>query len=169
MANYLALVTGKIKEVAAVILSSGAGDAGKIPALDATGRLDNSFMPAGLGAETKIILASEALNAGDFVNIYLNAGVINVRKADANSNAKEAHGFVLSAIAAAANATVYYGNINNQQTALTIGVDQYLSAATPGRATSVVPTGTGKIIQQLGVSTSATEMIVEIQPTIELA
>lgn len=169
MANYIAIISGVFKEIAAIVSSAGASDSGKIPALDATGRLDNSFMPAGLGSETTIILASEALAAGDFVNIYSNAGTLNVRKADASSNAKKAHGYVMSAVAAAANATVYYGNINTQQTGLTIGVDHYLSAAAPGRATTAAPTGTGKIVQQLGVARSATEILVEIQPTIELA
>lgn len=169
MANYLALVLGKTKEIAAILFSAGAADSGKIAALDATGRFDNSFMPAGLGAETKIILAFEALTAGDYINVFSNAGVTSVRKADASSNAKEAHGYVLAATAAAANATVYYGNINNQQTGLTLGQIMYLSATVPGKATATVPTGTGKIVQQLGVATSATEMIVEIQPTIELA
>ena len=41
--------------------SAGAGDSGKIPALDGSGRLDNSFLPVGIGADTAQILASETL------------------------------------------------------------------------------------------------------------
>lgn len=170
MAKYLKIGTnGATVEGATIATSAGAGDSGKIPEVDSSGRLDASFMPLGTAIETKSILASEALAAGDFVNVYSNAGVLNVRKADASSNAKEAHGFVLAVVTSGANATVYYGNLNNQQSGLTIGVNHFLSASTPGRATATAPTGTGKIIQKLGVATSATEMLVEIQPTIELA
>ena len=34
---------------------AGAGDAGKIPAVDSSGRLDTSFMPTGIGADTAAI------------------------------------------------------------------------------------------------------------------
>lgn len=49
--------------------SAGAGDAGKVVALDGSGRIDNTMMPVGIGADTATITASEALSAGDFVNI----------------------------------------------------------------------------------------------------
>lgn len=42
--------------------SAGAGDSGKLPALDAAGLLDSSFMPVGVGADTAPITASEALD-----------------------------------------------------------------------------------------------------------
>jgi hypothetical protein len=48
--------------------SAGAADAGKVVQLDGSGRLDNSVMPVGIGADTKVMMASEALAAGDFVN-----------------------------------------------------------------------------------------------------
>lgn len=169
MANYLIQVLGNLKEVAAVLVSTGAADSGKIPALGANGRFDNSFMPVGLGAETKIITAFEALAAGDFVNVFSNAGTLSVRKADASSNSKQAHGFVLAAVAATGQATVYYGNINDQQSGLTLGGDMFLSSTAPGKATGVIPVGTGKIVQRLGVATSATEILVEIGQTVELA
>lgn len=169
MANYLALVLGKIKEIAGISTSAGAADAGKVAVLGSDGRWDNSLMPIGIGSATKIIVAFEALAAGDFVNVFLDAGTIKVRKADANSNAKMAHGYVQAAVASAGNATVYYGDLNTAQTGLTQGSVHYLSAATPGKATTTLPTGTGKIIQQLGVATSATELLVEIQQEVELA
>ena len=62
--------------------SVGAGDAGKVVALDGSGRIDPTMMPVGLGADTASIQASEALSAGDFVNIW-NSGGARVRKADA--------------------------------------------------------------------------------------
>lgn len=110
MANqtFITLINGVKTLVAAVSSSSGASDAEKIPALDASGRLDNSFMPVGIGADTKIIVASEALAAGALVNVYDNAGVPNARNADATVAGKEAVGFVLAAVASGANATVYF-------------------------------------------------------------
>lgn len=54
------------------------------PALDASGRLDSSVMPVGIGADTATIQTSEALASGDYVNIHDDvAGAFRVRKADA--------------------------------------------------------------------------------------
>src|SRR5690606_35480393 len=64
--------------------SAGAADAGKLAMLDANGRLDSTMMPVGIGADTASIQASEALAAGDFVNIHSSSGA-RVRKADAAS------------------------------------------------------------------------------------
>src|SRR5687768_2963313 len=50
--------------------SAGAGDADKLVALDASGRIDSTMMPVGIGADTASITTSEALAAGDLVNIH---------------------------------------------------------------------------------------------------
>jgi len=127
--------------------SAGAGDSGKIPALGATGKLDQSFMPTGIGADTASITASEALAAGDFVNIYDATGA-KCRKADASTAGKEAHGFVLAAVENAAEATVYFEGTNDQVTGLTPG-KQYLSS-TPGLCTATAPSGSGNVVQRVG-------------------
>lgn len=162
--------------------SAGAGDAGKIPALnasgilddtivnatvtssaskivklDASGKLDVTVMPTGIGADTASIVASEALAAGDLVNIWSNAGTANVRKADASTAGKEAHGFVLAAVSASASATVYFEGTNTQCTGLTPGV-QFLSGATAGKTVATAPTGTGKVVQRVGFAVSATAL-----------
>lgn len=162
--------------------SAGAGDAGKLPALnasgilddtiinatvtsaagkivklDGSGKLDVTVMPVGIGADTAPIVASEALAAGDFVNIWNNAGVANIRKADASTSGKEAHGFVLTAVSASASGTVYFEGTNTQCTGLTPGV-QFLSAATAGKSVSAAPTGTGKVVRRIGFAISATAM-----------
>ena len=77
--NFLTLIGNKISEVAGLVASAGAADAGKIPALDANGRIDQSMMPVGIGADTKLIVTSEALTAGDFVNIYDVSGTATCR------------------------------------------------------------------------------------------
>lgn len=148
--------SGRLAEYAAVQSSAGAANAGDVPALDATGRLDPSMMPVGLGADTASIVASEALAAGNLVNIWNNAGTPNIRKADASVVGKEAHGFVLAAVAASASATVYMAGQNTQMTGLTGGL-QYLST-TPGTCSATPPTGSGNVVQQVGAAVSATTL-----------
>lgn len=167
MAKYIALVAGKLKEIAGLAASTGAGDAGKIPELDGSGRLDSSMMPVGFGSETKVIQASENLAAGDFVNIFNSTG-LRVRKADA-SNGRVAHGFVLNSVTSGQNATVYYGNLNTAVSGLTIGNELYLSGSTAGAVTATPPSTSGHTVQRLGVATGTTEMLVEIQTPVELA
>jgi len=135
--------------------SAGAGDSGKIPALGATGQLDSSFMPTGIGADTASIEASEALAAGDLVNVYDATGA-KCRKADASTSGKEAHGFVLAVVENAASATVYFEGTNPQVTGLTPG-RQFLST-TPGLCTATAPSASGNVVQRVGFATSATSM-----------
>ena len=158
MGNYLDRVAGKLKQIAGITSSAGAGDDGKIIALDSAGKLDSSFMPAGVGADTTSILASEGLAAGDLVNIYDNAGTANCRKADATTAGKEADGFVLAVVTSGANATVYpVGSSNTQVTGLTAGT-QYLST-TAGGMSITPPSASGNIVQEVGSASSATAMV----------
>ena len=148
----------------AVSTSAGAGSANKVPLLGAAGTFDVTMLPTGVGPEVAVILTSEALSAGDWVNVYNNTSVANVRKADGASN-KRAHGFVLAAVSSGANATVYFDGNNTACMGLTIG-DQYLSATTPGKSTTTVPTGTGNIVQFLGTAFSTTTCNTLIQPNV---
>lgn len=171
MANkYIAFVLGKLKEIEALVTSSGAGDAGKIVATDTDGKLSSTVMPTGIGPDTSSIEASEALEAGDWVNIYDDAGTIKVRKADASGpgEGKRAHGFVLAAVSSGNNATVYRAGLNNQLTGLTQGSTYYLST-TAGDGTTTAPSATGNINQELGVAVSSTA--IDFKPTrpIEIA
>jgi len=145
--------------------SAGAGDAGKIVALDGAGRIDTTMMPVGIGADTQSITASEALAAGDFVNIWDSSGA-KVRKADATVAGKEAHGFVTAAVASAASATVYFEGSNNNVTGQTPG-PVFLST-TAGAATATAPTGTGNVVQRIGFATSATAINFQSQPPVVL-
>lgn len=181
--KYLKNSGGLIQEEAAVNQSSGATDAGKIPALNSSGvldasiingtaqsagsgdagktvllngqgKLDQTMMPTGIGADVGIVTASEDLAAGDFINIYSDGGSPKVRKADATTAGKEAHGFVLEAVTANDPATVYFEGTNNQVTGQTPGV-VYLST-TAGRATATAPSGSGNVVQRIGIAISAT-------------
>lgn len=164
--KYLFNNAGTITEKAAVQSSAGAGNAGNIPALDASGRLDSTMMPTGIGADTAIITASEALAAGDLVNVWNSTGA-KVRKADATSAGKEAHGFVLAAVASGAAATVFFEGTNTQVTGLTPG-RQYLST-TPGQATATAPSGSGNTVQIIGFATAATALNFQAMTPIVLA
>lgn len=165
--KYLRNSAGTLTEEAAVQSSAGAGDAGKIVALDAAGRLDNSMMPTGIGADTASIVSSENLAAGDLVNIWNDAGTAKARKADATTAGKEAHGFVLSAVVAPAAATVYFEGTNTAVSGLTPG-NRFL-ATTAGTSTSTAPSGAGNVVQKVGVATSATTLNFEAQQPIVLA
>jgi hypothetical protein len=157
--KYLASITGRIKEVLGLVVSTGAPDANKIVALDAAGKLDISLMPTGVGAEVTVAASFENLTAGDFVNLFLSAGVIKVQKADATNNAKPAHGFVLANVTAPADATVYrLSNLNTAVAGLTIGSDYFL-ATTPGSLTATPPSAAGNIVQPLGRAALATSIV----------
>lgn len=146
--------------------SAGAGDSGKLPSLDGSGKLDNSFMPVGIGADTASIATSETLAAGDFVNIWDSTGA-KVRKADATTAGKEAHGFVLSAFTHPTTATVYFEGTNTAVSGKTPGV-QFLQT-TAGTSGSTAPSSSGNVVQKLGVATSATTINFEPQQPIVLA
>lgn len=164
--KYLYNNAGTITEKAAIVSSAGSGDTGKIPGLDAAGRLDASFMPVGLGADTASITASEALSAGDLVNIWNSTGA-KVRKADATTAGKEAHGFVLSAVSSSATAVVYFEGTDTGVTGLTPGV-QYLST-TPGTATGTPPSSSGNVVQRVGFATAATALNFQSNAPVVLA
>lgn len=146
--------------------SAGAGDSGKVVALDGSGRIDNTMMPVGIGADTKVIQASEALAAGDFVNVWNNAGA-RVRKADATSAGKEAHGFVLSAVSSGANATVYFEGTNTGVSGQNPGV--VFLHTTAGLATGTAPSTAGNVVQRIGFAVAATEVNFQSQTPVVLA
>jgi hypothetical protein len=156
MAKYFSDYAGIMTEVTAITSSAGAGDAGKIIGLDSSGLIDISFMPVGVGAEVTVAPSSENLTAGNFVNLFNNT-VINVRKADATTATKPAHGFVLANVTSPANATVYgISNKNTAQSGMTIGARQYLST-TAGNATDTA--AAGNIVQYLGIAQTAAAIV----------
>lgn len=164
--KYLSNNAGTLTEVAANQTSAGAADGGKLVALDDNGRLDNSMMPVGIGADTAAVTASEALAAGDWVNIWNSTGA-KARKADATTAGKECHGFVLAAVANGAVATVYFEGTNNQVTGQTPGT--VFLGTTAGAGQAAAPTAAGQVVQRLGVAVSTTAVNFEPQQHIVLA
>lgn len=168
MAKYLEHDgAGSAKEVQPINTSGGAGDAGKMIQLDAAGRLAETMMPVGITADTASIVASEALSAGNFVNIWNDTGTAKVRKADASAN-MPCHGFILAGVSLGNIALVYFEGSNTQLSGMTPGTKQFLSDVVPGNVIETVPTGTGKLVQILGKSYSATELTFEKTNPIEL-
>lgn len=164
--KFLRQIAGAITEIAGVVTSAGAGNDGDIVALDSSGRLDNSVMPVGIGADTKSITTSEALAAGDFVNIWNDTGA-KARKADATTAGKEAHGFVLASASSGASALVYFEGTNTQVSGQTPG-PVYLQT-TAGTAGATAPSTAANIVQYVGVALSATEINFERGTPITLA
>jgi hypothetical protein len=156
--KFLRLISGILTEIAGVVTSAGAANDGDIPALDATGKLDLSVMPVGIGPEVQTLTASEALSAGDFVNVWLDTGVAKVRKADNSTAGKEANGFVLSAYSLGNSATVYGpSQANTAKTGLTLAATYWLGTA--GGVLTTPPTGAGVVSQVVGKSVSATTIV----------
>lgn len=189
--RFLANVLGRIKMIATIATSAGAGDADKVPATGATGvldptilnaattgvsklvitlasgLLDPSIMPVGIGADTASIVSSENLSAGNVVNIYDNAGTPTVRKADATAEGKEVHGFVLAATTSPAAALVYFEGRITGLSALTIGARYYL-LTTAGTVGATAPVAAGNISQLVGIAISATSISFEVEEPITI-
>jgi acyl-homoserine lactone acylase PvdQ len=162
--SFLRLVAGKYRQIVATVVSAGASNGGDIVALDDTGKLDQSVMPTGIGANTNVGTASEALTAGNFVQFYNNAGAVGVRKAD-NSNNRPADGYVRDNVANGAQATVYpLDGTNANLTGLTPGADYWLGTAggviaTPLDESLAANQGSNKVSQYLGKAQSSTALI----------
>lgn len=191
--RFLANIAGRVRMVAAILTSAGAGDAEKIVATNTNGKIDDTIlgaatsgnsivvktqpdgtldpavMPTGIGADVKNMPASEALAAGDLVNIWNDTGTAKARKADATAEGKEVHGFVKAAVASAATAAVYFEGRITGLTGLTPGARQYLSAATPGALTATAPAAAGNVVQWVGDAVSATELDFEKSNPITVA
>lgn len=152
--DFLKLVNGRPVEGSAVSSSAGAGDSGKVVKLDSSGKIDPTMIPGGV--ETRTMTASEALSAGDVVNLWNDAGTVKMRKADADAD-READGFVLASVSSGASGTVYLEEATiTGLSGLTPGALYWLST-TAGSLTDTPPTGANVLSQIVGKALSATE------------
>lgn len=164
--GFMARVAGKLEQILGIQTSAGAADAGKIPALNDDGVIDETMLPAGIGSNTLSRVASEAIGAGKYINLWSDSGVQKMRLADNASN-RPAHGYVKVAVASAATGTAYRLNtVNSNHSGLTSGAEYWLGAAGGVIATPLDPaTDTGKLDQYLGLAGSTTELAtVEYEP-----
>lgn len=158
--------TGLVTETEATVTGGSAAQNGRILALDATGRIDSTVLPVGIGADTYAGTAGEALAAGDFVFIKSDG---TVSKASAATTGTQADGFVLAASANAASALVYFEGRNTALTGLTVGSRYYLSDTTPGGVTATPVSGAGKKHQFLGRAVTSSSIAFEGDDVIVLA
>lgn len=159
--KYLEIGSNGLNEANAIDTTTGVSDASKIVKTDSTGHIAEALLPTGIGADVKVAVASEALSAGDLVNLWSDSGTLKARKADATAGiAKTADGFVKSAVSLGANATVYLDGTNANLTGLTVGAQYYLSS-TAGGVTTTIPTTAGYGYQYVGKATATTELIFE--------
>lgn len=128
---------------------------GKVRLEKGAGEMPAGSLPPEAGAPSQQADASEALAAGDFVNIHFD-GVARVRRANA-ANGRVAHGYVTQAVAVGDTATIYQGGRNGHVSGQQAGATVYL-ATTAGQATASAPDGTGQVVQPLGVALSAGEI-----------
>lgn len=165
--KFLRMIAGVFTEVTGVQTSSGAANAGDIVALDDTGRLSDTVMPVGIGADTAQLTASEALSAGDWINVWSDSGAFKMRKGDATIAGKEVDGFVLSAVSSGSTGTAYFEGTNTQVTGQTPGPVFLQTTAGTGGAT--VPSASGNVVQRLGTAVSATAVNFERGTPVVLA
>lgn len=148
--------TGRLDRKTAADASTGAPDAGKVVALASNGKIDPTMIDStALGGGGDAILCTEALTAGDWVNIFLSGGVRKCRKALAQDGTKPAHGFVTASFTSGASATVYRSGTNTKIaltgfTSSDIGAPVFLSAASSGATTKTPPSTAGQLLQRLG-------------------
>lgn len=160
--KFMTLLASGRKLVAALQASLGVESAGRIIATNDEGKLDSSFLPTGIGANTTVLPASEALAAGSFVQTFADSGAAKVRLAD-NSNGRFADGYVKDAVATGANATIYpLDTTNTSVTGLAPGSRYYLGTAGAVISTPLdpdLPANANKVHQYVGYAKSATELV----------
>ncbi|HEX3916533.1 MAG TPA: phage tail protein [Caulobacteraceae bacterium] len=119
--------------------------------------LEYQYTPAGtgFGGETGsvVALATSAIAAGAFVNVFVAAGVTQVQPAQANSAATFANGFALFPIASGVSGVVTLSGLNSAVAVAATQAQVWLSDATPGGFATSAPSGPGDIVQVLGPAT----------------
>lgn len=163
--KFITLSNGRqiLASIESVSTTTGSSDASKLIRTNASGQIDETFLPAGIGSDVLSIVASEAMSAGTFVNIFDDAGTVSIRKADGSVTGKEVDGFILANVAENDPVNVYLEGVNNQLTGLTIGARYYLSHTVPGTATATLPGApvAGSVIQYVGKATAADKISFE--------
>lgn len=166
--KFIILTTDGLGEKTPLQQTTGVIDGGRVIATGANGKLDSSLLPDGVGADIVVAPTIENLQAGDFVNMFVDTGILKVRKADASLGfAKNADGFVKDNVSIGANASVYQTGYNDDLSGLVIGNYYYLSNITAGKVTVDIPAeGTNHIRQRLGKAIATTTLAVKIEEPI---
>lgn len=110
-----------------------------------------------VAAATSTLTATEAISAANFVNIFSSSGA-KVRKANATDDTKPANGYAQAAIGNGSSGAVQGPGKISGLSGLTPGATYYLDT-TGGAITTSPPSGSGNLVQEVGVAVSATEML----------
>lgn len=145
---------GQTTEKAAIQTSAGAGDAGKIPALNGSGLIDPTMLAATSGLIVVSATATATITAGQVVNVSWSGTVLQVKPADNTTAGSEANGFASAGITSGASGSITMGEgLITGLSALSTGL-YYLG--TNGAVTATPPATAGNLLQQIGRATSAT-------------
>lgn len=143
--------------------STGAASANKIPQTKEDGKLDVSLMPPELDLSAETATTSEALAAGDFINVWLDSSdsTVKIRKGDAGNN-RPYHGFVRTSYPVGVEATYFSGGDNTELSDLVPG-SPYFASETPGTASPTIPLENddfkpNTFIQNLGIAINTTTL-----------
>lgn len=161
--KFLTIGTEQVEEAQGATTSSGVADANRLISTGADGKLHPSLLPTGVGPDLLVAPTVEDLSAGDYVNIFDDAGTPSVRLAD-RSNGRQADGFVKSAFTTGQSAEIYFEGANDALTGLTVGARYFLG--TNGNPVTPGPTGAG-LWQYLGRAISSTAINTDIDDAIE--
>ena len=109
-----------------------------------------------------------AITVGQAVYI---SGSDTVKKAKADaSGTSDVTGFVVdTTIASSASGSIQTGGTLTGLSGLTAGSRYYLSAATAGAITTTPPSGSGQFIVPVGFAVNTTDILIEFEPSIQLA
>ena len=157
--KYLAFNTTTGDPEVKTALDTPDGNGGNLIKTDADDKINESYMPIGIGAEIEIMPSLDALTGSIFVNIYFDDTVRKCRKASAADTGKKVWGWVLESVDAAANASVRFDEIVTGLTNLEIGKDYYLSDTVPGTIVVDSPITTDHYSQKIGSAVSETKLL----------
>ena len=158
--------TGEYVETPGTVSGGTVGQAGNIPALDNSGRIDPTLMPVGVVADTYSGTAFENIQNGAFVYIRSDGQVAN---ATGVPGGIEAMAFALVGVSTGQSVLVYFEGRNTSLGSLTPGKRYYLSDSVPGGLTGVPIVGADKIHQYLGRAVTSNTLSFEPGESIILA
>lgn len=152
-----------IKKVLATATQVWDGTA-NVVATQADGFIDPSLIK---DSEVLVREASEAITAGDEINIFNDGGTAKARKASSSGFGTRSMGYAENSAALGEDVTIICEGVKTGLAGLTIGAPVFLSL-TAGAVTQTPPTGISEIWQKLGEAISADSYRLELGEAIEL-
>jgi hypothetical protein len=127
---------GGVKRATPLDVSEGATDAGRLVMTDSNGKLDESLLPSDSVETFRDVLASEAITANHFVNIFwdTNSESYRARNADASNLASAAVGYVISSVSGADESARVFFSGELQIEGVSSDVTELHLTGTPGVA-----------------------------------